>query len=135
LSSPRGARRGNTVAAVGMAIAIAWTVVTLRNSFTGPGIVISVVGVVIGAVAGTVGARRVKMTAMPQMVALFNGVGGGAASLVAVSELLAKSGARPDFQTGFPSVFAIIIGGISFAGSAIAFAKLQELMTGTPVTY
>jgi NAD(P) transhydrogenase subunit beta len=135
LSSPRGARRGNTVAAVGMAIALVWTVVTLWNSFTPAGIVISVVGVVIGAVAGTVGARRVKMTAMPQMVALFNGVGGGAAALVAVSELLALSGARPEFQTGFPSVFAIIIGGISFAGSAIAFAKLQELMTGTPITY
>jgi NAD(P) transhydrogenase subunit beta len=135
LSSPRGARRGNTVAAVGMAIALVWTVVTLWNSFTLAGIVISVVGVLIGAVAGTVGARRVKMTAMPQMVALFNGVGGGAAALVAVSELLALSGARPEFQTGFPSVFAIIIGGISFAGSAIAFAKLQELMTGTPITY
>jgi len=72
---------------------------------------------------------------MPQMVALFNGVGGGAAALVAVSELLKLAGARPEFQTGFPSVFAIVIGGISFAGSAIAFAKLQELMTGTPVTY
>src|SRR5438105_190211 len=118
-----------------MAIAVIWTVVTLRSSFTTAGILVCAVSVVIGAVAGTVGARRVKMTAMPQMVALFNGVGGGAASLVAVSELLAKSGARPDFQTGFPSVFAIIIGGISFAGSAIAFAKLQELMTGTPVTY
>jgi NAD(P) transhydrogenase subunit beta len=69
------------------------------------------------------------------MVALFNGVGGGAAALVAVSELLKLAGARPEFQTGFPSVFAIVIGGISFAGSAIAFAKLQELMTGTPVTY
>jgi proton-translocating NAD(P)+ transhydrogenase subunit beta len=75
------------------------------------------------------------MTAMPQMVALFNGVGGGAAALVAVSELLTLEGARPPFQTGFPSVFAIIVGGISFAGSAIAFAKLQELMTGTPITY
>jgi NAD(P) transhydrogenase subunit beta len=69
------------------------------------------------------------------MVALFNGVGGGAAALVAVAELMKLNGARPDVATGFPSVFAIIIGGISFAGSAIAFAKLQELMTGTPLTY
>jgi H+-translocating NAD(P) transhydrogenase subunit beta len=135
LSSPRGARRGNTVAAVGMAIAVIWTVVTLRDAFTTAGIVVSVAGVLIGTIAGTVGARRVKMTAMPQMVALFNGVGGGAAALVAVSELLALSGARPEFQTGLPSVFAIIVGGISFAGSAIAFAKLQELMTGRPITY
>jgi H+-translocating NAD(P) transhydrogenase subunit beta len=135
LSSPRGARRGNTVAAAGMVLAVAWTVVLLRDQFTVAGIVICVLGVLIGSVAGTVGARRVKMTAMPQMVALFNGVGGGAAALVAVSELLGKAGERPDFQTGFPSAFAIIVGGISFAGSAIAFAKLQELMTGTPITY
>jgi NAD(P) transhydrogenase subunit beta len=135
LSSPRGARRGNTVAAAGMVLAVAWTVVVLWSSFTTAGIVICVLGVAIGAVAGTVGARRVKMTAMPQMVALFNGVGGGAAALVAVSELLARNGSRPEFQVGFPSVFAIIVGGISFAGSAIAFAKLQELMTGTPITY
>jgi NAD(P) transhydrogenase subunit beta len=135
LSSPRGARRGNTVAAAGMAIAVTWTVVSLWSSFTAAGIIVSVAGVVIGAIAGTVGSRRVKMTAVPQMVALFNGVGGGAAALVAVSELLALSGARPQFQTGLPSVFAIIVGGISFAGSAVAFAKLQELMTGRPITY
>jgi len=135
LSSPRGARRGNTVAAVGMVLAVGWTVVTLWSSFTVAGIVVCVLGVAIGAVGGTVGARQVKMTAMPQMVALFNGVGGGAAALVAVSELLALGGSRPEFQVGFPSVFAIIVGGISFAGSAIAFAKLQELMTGTPITY
>jgi H+-translocating NAD(P) transhydrogenase subunit beta len=135
LSSPRGARRGNTIAAIGMVLAVGWTVVTLWDRFTPAGIAICVVGVAIGTLAGTVGARRVHMTAMPQMVALFNGVGGGAAALVAVSELLKQGGSRPEFQTGFPSVFAIIIGGISFAGSAVAFAKLQELMTGTPITY
>jgi NAD(P) transhydrogenase subunit beta len=135
LSSPRGARRGNLVAAAGMILAVGWTVVNLWSTFTAAGIVICVLGVLIGGVAGSVGARRVQMTAMPQMVALFNGVGGGAAALVAVSELLGRNGVRPDFETGFPSVFAIIVGGISFAGSAIAFAKLQELMTGTPITY
>src|SRR6266571_931044 len=135
LSSPRGARRGNWVAAVGMVLAVAWTVVVLRDLFTPAGIIICVAGVVIGGVAGTMGARTVKMTAIPQMVAIFNGVGGGAAALVAVSELLKLTGSHPDFQTGLPSAFAIIIGGISFAGSAIAFAKLQGLMTGIPVTY
>jgi NAD(P) transhydrogenase subunit beta len=135
LSSPAGARRGNQVAAAGMVLAVGWTVVTLWNQFTVSGIAVCVAGVLIGAVAGTVGARRVKMTAMPQMVALFNGVGGGAAALVAVAELLKLNGAHPEFQTGFPSIFAIVIGGISFAGSAVAFAKLQELMTGTPITY
>jgi len=89
---------------------------------------------VIGAVVGTFGARMVKMTAIPQMVALFNGVGGGAAALVAVSELL-HFGRNPAFAEAFPSVFTIIIGSISFAGSMVAFAKLQELMTGTPITY
>ncbi|HEY4867244.1 MAG TPA: NAD(P)(+) transhydrogenase (Re/Si-specific) subunit beta [Candidatus Dormibacteraeota bacterium] len=135
LSSPPGARRGNQIAALGMLIAIGWTVIVLGRTFTPAGIAISVAGVAIGTVIGAVGARRVQMTAMPQMVALFNGVGGGAAALVAVSELLRLSGSQPDFQTGVPSVFAIIVGGISFAGSAVAFAKLQELMTGTPLTY
>jgi NAD(P) transhydrogenase subunit beta len=135
LSSPRGARRGNQIAALGMVIAIGWTLVVLRDAFTPAGIIVSVAGVAIGALIGTVGARRVRMTAIPQMVALFNGVGGGAAALVAVSELLASGGSRPDFQKGVPSVFAIIVGSISFAGSAIAFAKLQELMTGSPLTY
>jgi H+-translocating NAD(P) transhydrogenase subunit beta len=135
LSSPRGARRGNLVAGAGMVLAVGWTVAVLWQTFTPAGIAICVVGVAIGSVIGTVGARRVHMTAIPQMVALFNGVGGGAAALVAVSELLKLGGARPEFQTGFPSLFAIVIGGISFAGSAIAFAKLQELMTGTPITF
>jgi NAD(P) transhydrogenase subunit beta len=135
LSSPRGARRGNQIAALGMLVAIGWTVILLGGTFTPAGIAICLVGVAVGALIGTVGARRVKMTAMPQMVALFNGVGGGAAALVAISELLKLAGSRPDFQIGVPSVFAIVVGGISFAGSAVAFAKLQELMSGTPVTY
>jgi len=135
LSSPRNARHGNWIAALGMVLAVAWTVVVLANSFTPAGIVICVAAIVIGGVAGTVGARTVKMTAMPQMVALFNGVGGGAAAVVALAELLKQAGQRPEVQTGFPDMFAIIIGGISFAGSAIAFAKLQGLMTGTPITY
>jgi proton-translocating NAD(P)+ transhydrogenase subunit beta len=135
LSSPRAARLGNWMAAAGMVLAVGWTVIVLSHSFTFAGLVICVVGVVIGSVAGTVGARTVKMTAMPQMVALFNGVGGGAAALVALSELLKGAGSRPEIQTGAPGVFALIVGGISFAGSLIAFAKLQELMTGTPITY
>ncbi|MBV8696145.1 MAG: NAD(P)(+) transhydrogenase (Re/Si-specific) subunit beta [Chloroflexi bacterium] len=135
LSSPRGARRGNWIAAVGMVLAVAWTVVLLGRSFTPVGIAISIVGVMIGAVVGTLSARAVKMTAIPQMIAVFNGVGGGAAAVVAMSELLKLVGQQPNFQIDFPSAFAIIIGGVSFAGSAIAFLKLQELMTGSPVTY
>jgi NAD(P) transhydrogenase subunit beta len=134
LSSPRSARHGNWIAAVGMVLAVAWTVVVLRGSFTPAGIIICVTGVLIGGVVGVVSARTVKMTAMPQMVAIFNGVGGGAAALVGLSELLKLAGS-PEFQSGIPDVFAVIIGCISFAGSIIAFLKLQELMTGTPITY
>ncbi|HVH62842.1 MAG TPA: NAD(P)(+) transhydrogenase (Re/Si-specific) subunit beta [Candidatus Dormibacteraeota bacterium] len=132
LSSPKGARNGNYIAAAGMVIALGATIPLLH--FTKAGIVIIAIGVVIGAIVGTVGARMVRMTAIPQMVALFNGVGGGAAALVAVAELL-KFDAHPPFSEAFPSVFSIVIGSISFAGSMVAFAKLQELMTGTPITY
>jgi proton-translocating NAD(P)+ transhydrogenase subunit beta len=135
LSSPTSARRGNRIAAAGMVLAVAWTLVLLRDSFTPSGIAICVAGGAIGAVAGTVGARAVKMVAVPQMVALFNGVGGGAAALVALSELLKLGGNHPDFLIGLPSAFAIVIGGVSFAGSMIAFAKLQGLVTATPITY
>jgi len=132
LSSPRGARRGNWIAAVGMVIALVATVPLLH--FTSAGAVITLLGIAIGAPIGAISARRVKMTAMPQMVAAFNGVGGGAAALVAISELLSQS-AHPAFAIALPSVFSIVIGGVSFAGSLVAFAKLQGLMTGTPLTY
>jgi len=135
LSSPKSARRGNRLAALGMLIAVIWTVVRLIPHVTPAGVTISVLGVVLGGAAGTIGARRVRMTAMPQMVALFNGVGGGAAALVAVSELLRLGGSRPQLADGLPSLFAIVVGGLSFAGSGIAFAKLQEMMTGRPITY
>lgn len=135
LSTPRLARRGNWIAAIGMVLAVGWTVFLLRNSFTLVGVVICVVGVALGSVVGILGARIVKMTEIPQMVAIFNGVGGGAAALVAVSDLLKQSSQSAGFQTGIPNVFAIIIGSISFAGSMIAFAKLQEIITGVPVTY
>src|SRR5258705_8003683 len=84
LSSPSSARRGNWIAAVGMVLAVAWTVILLRDSFTAAGIAICVAGVGIGAAAGTVGARPVKITAAAHMVRLFNGVSGGAARPVAV---------------------------------------------------
>src|SRR6266567_9227722 len=126
------ARNGNFIVVVGMVIVLAATVPQLH--FTTVGAIIILVGVVIGASIGTVGARQVRMTAIPQMVALFNGVGGGAAALVAVAELL-KFGPHPPFAEAFPSVFSIVIGSVSFAGSMVAFAKLQELMTGTPITY
>src|SRR4030081_2959642 len=105
LSSPKGARNGNFIAAVGMGIALVATLPVLN--FTTAGVIIIAIGVVIGGTVGAVGARMVKMTAIPQMVALFNGVGGGAAALVAVAELL-RFGAHPSFAQSFPSVLSII---------------------------
>ena len=132
LSSPKGARNGNFTAALGMIIALGATLPLLH--FTRAGIIITAIGIGIGALIGTFGARVVRMTAIPQMVALFNGVGGGAAALVAVAELL-KFPVHPAFSEALPSVLSIVIGSVSFAGSMVAFAKLQELMTGTPITY
>jgi NAD(P) transhydrogenase subunit beta len=92
---------------------------------------------VIGGGFGAVAARRVKMTAMPQMVALFNGVGGGAAALVSLAELhrILPAPGAPKVDISLAIVLSALIGSISFAGSMIAFAKLQELIGGRPITY
>ncbi len=126
LSSPRTARRGNRVAALGMGIALVSTAVQVTN-FT-----FVIVGIVIGTVVGVAGARQVKMTAIPQMVALFNGVGGGAAALIATSDYIKGHGGA---GIVVPIILSAVIGSVSFAGSMIAFLKLQEWMTGRPVTY
>ena len=121
LSSPRSARLGNLVGAAGMTIAI---VVTLAQegleNYLGIG-----VAMVIGSAVGVVGARSVKMTAMPQMVALFNGVGGGAVALISLVEF--REGHDIALEALIPIVLAAIIGSISFWGSNVAFSKLQEL--------
>ena len=130
LSSPKHARRGNWIGGVGMVIAITSTLLLDGISNW----VLIVVGAAIGSIVGFFGARRVKMTAMPQMVALFNGVGGGAAALVAISEFHIADGnlaATPIVST----VLSALIGSISFAGSLVAFAKLQELVSGRPITF
>ena len=101
------------------------------------GYVLIAIAMAIGAVVGAVGARRVKMTAMPQMVALFNGVGGGAVALIALAEFhnLAPEPGRLDLNISVAMILSAIIGSISFAGSLIAFAKLQELIGGRPIVY
>jgi NAD(P) transhydrogenase subunit beta len=133
LSSPTTARRGNWIGAVGMVVAIA---VTLAHHDLHIGWRIPVGGA-IGAVFGAVGARRVKMTAMPQMVALFNGVGGGAAALVSLAEFhnIAPPPGRLHGDISVSIILSALIGSISFAGSMVAFAKLQELIRGRPITY
>ncbi len=134
LSSPKSARRGNGIAAVGMAVAIAVSLTQIHPHATQ--VILIVVGVGVGAVVGALSARKVKMTAMPQMVAAFNGVGGGAAATVAISEYLRLGVAgRGAVVTALTTVLSVAIGAVSFAGSVVAFAKLQELLTGVPITY
>jgi H+-translocating NAD(P) transhydrogenase subunit beta len=130
LSSPKHARKGNWVGGLGMVIAIATTFALDGISNWG----LMLAGVALGAVVGVVGARTVKMTAMPQMVALFNGVGGGAAALVALAEFHVSGGvlAREEVVS---VVLSALIGSISFSGSLIAFAKLQELVSGRPIVF
>jgi NAD(P) transhydrogenase subunit beta len=134
LTGPRTAVRGNQIAAVGMAVAVIATLLR-RHEFSGSGTVwLIIAGLVIGTAVGVPAARNVKMTAMPQMVALFNGVGGGAVALIAWVEY------RHHFSPGFfPlravifELFGAIVGSISFWGSAIAFGKLQEVLPGRPI--
>lgn len=135
LSSPKGARQGNTTAAVGMVIAIAASLAEIHPS--GEKILLMSLAVVIGTVVGAVLARKVKMTAMPQMVAAFNGVGGGAAALVSIGEYVRLVSGSNGHSVVFAIsvVFSVVVGSLSFAGSLIAFSKLQELMTGVPITY
>ena len=134
LSSPRSARRGNQVAALGMAIAIGATVADERVVDYTWIIIAALVGGSIGAVI----ARRVQMTAMPQLVALLNGLGGGAAALIAVSEYHAHGALGETSLGGVAAVsvmFSAIVGSVSFAGSLVAFGKLQELLPGRPITW
>jgi NAD(P) transhydrogenase subunit beta len=132
LTGPRTAVRGNRIAAVGMAIAILATLLLPRM---GHNWLLIVLGVVIGTAVGVPAARQVKMTAMPQMVALFNGVGGGAVALIAWVEFR-RSGGYADVPTyvAIFSLFGAIVGSVSFWGSNIAFAKLQEILPGRPIT-
>jgi NAD(P) transhydrogenase subunit beta len=151
LSGPTGAVRGNRTAAVGMGIAV---VATLLNPGEGNWGLIAL-GLALGTAVGVPAARNVKMTAMPQMVALFNGVGGGAVALISWVEfrhygstygshvvhlssefggVTIKAGGVPTYVAIF-SVFAAIVGSISFWGSNIAFGKLQEVIPGRPISF
>ena len=133
LSNPATARRGNQIGAVGMLVAI---VVTFAQDE-----IVSyweiIVGMVVGGTFGAVAARKVRMTAMPQMVALFNGVGGGAAALISLAEFHNRAPDPGTLKTDISAsiMLSAIIGSISFAGSMIAFAKLQELIRGRPIVY
>lgn len=134
LSSPRTARRGNLVAAVGMLVAIIATLVDGRVV----GYTWIAIAAFVGGSIGALVARRVQMTAMPQLVALLNGLGGGAAALIAISEYHI-AGASGEATLGaviaVSVMFSTIVGSISFAGSLVAFGKLQEVLPGRPITW
>ncbi|HVI37720.1 MAG TPA: NAD(P)(+) transhydrogenase (Re/Si-specific) subunit beta, partial [Gaiellales bacterium] len=130
LTGPRTAVRGNRIAAVGMAIAVIATLLIPGMGNWG----LIILGVAIGTAVGIPAARQVKMTAMPQMVALFNGVGGGAVALIAWVEFRHSDGfANDPTYVAIFSLFAAIIGSVSFWGSNIAFGKLQEILPGRPI--
>ena len=127
LSSPKGARRGNLIGAAGALIALLVAFFSGELAHLGP----ILVAIAVGAAVAVPAARRVQMTQMPQLVALFNGVGGGAAALVALVELgeVSKAGRGSLLAT----VFTVLVGAVSFAGSVVTFLKLQEVMTTRPV--
>ena len=134
LSSPKSARRGNLIGAVGATIA---TVIVFFYANEGRALnhlplILGAIG--FGVLVGVPAARKVQMTQMPQLVALFNGVGGGAAALVAIVEYL-KLGDTATTAEVIATVFTVIIGCVSFSGSIITFLKLQELMTTRPVIF
>jgi len=133
LGSPATARKGNVVAAIGMLIAIVATL--LHQGVLNYEMIL--LGIVIGSVLGAIAAYKVEMTAMPQMVGLLNGLGGGASTLVAVAEFwrLLHSSETVSLDSSITMILSILIGGITLTGSFIAFAKLQELMSGSPITF
>src|SRR6201985_2946935 len=136
LTGPRTAVRGNKIAGAGMVIAVVATLLTrgvLDGSST-PWLI--ALGIVLGTAVGIPAALNVRMTAMPQMVALFNGVGGGAVALIAWIEYrhhFVSGGSAYALKVEIPSLFAAIVGSISFWGSNIAFGKLQEILPGRPI--
>ena len=137
LTGPKTAVRGNLIAAVGMALAVTATLIKIRHTESW---VLIIAGLVVGIVLGVPPARMTKMTAMPQLVAFFNGVGGGTVALIALAEFIDTKGfsafqhdESPTVHIVVASLFAAIIGSISFWGSIIAFGKLQELISGAPI--
>ena len=133
LSGPKTARNGNLLGAVAAVVAVTIPFFYLDLDH----VALILAAILVGTVGGVVGARKVQMTQMPQMVALFNGVGGGAAALVALLELaeVVGHGADVGWFVLLATAFTIAVGAISFAGSIVTFAKLQDLMSSAPVVF
>jgi NAD(P) transhydrogenase subunit beta len=141
MNSPVTARRGNQLSAAGMiaAIATAFAQVVHSGTVTTTGWIVLVAGILVGSVAGLYSARTVKMTAMPQLVSLFNAVGGGAAAIVAIADfvrLATRPGAGSVAGTvAVATALDVLIGAVTFSGSLIAAGKLQGWVSGAPITY
>jgi H+-translocating NAD(P) transhydrogenase subunit beta len=133
LSHPRTARTGNLIGAAGMAIAVGATFAIQEIDTYW----LMLAGIAVGSVIGVVSARMVRMTAIPQMVALFNGVGGGAAALIAAAEFHRLSPLPGTMRTEeiVGILFSALIGSVSFWGSLVAFGKLQEFVPGRPIVF
>ncbi|HEY6634695.1 MAG TPA: NAD(P)(+) transhydrogenase (Re/Si-specific) subunit beta, partial [Acidimicrobiia bacterium] len=131
LGAPRTARSGNRIAALGMLAAIVITL--MSEGILNWGVVLA--GLLVGSVFGAWAAMRVQMTAMPQMVAIFNGLGGIASALVAATEVIESDLVALPVETVVTILLSILIGSITFTGSFVAFAKLQGLIPGRPLTF
>jgi H+-translocating NAD(P) transhydrogenase subunit beta len=140
MNSPARARRGNSISAAGMTLAVVVTVVSIthQGTITGIGWAVVAGGILVGASFGLIGARGVRMTDMPQLVSLFNAAGGGAAALVAITEfvrVVSVHSAELSTRATVATVLDVIIGAVTFSGSLIAAGKLQGVVNSAPVTF
>ena len=139
MNSPVTARRGNQLSAAGMAAAIVATLAAVihAGTVTAAGWIVLIAGILVGSAAGLYSARTVKMTAMPQLVSLFNAVGGGAACIVAIHDFVRTVGTSAGVpeQAAVATALDVIIGAVTFSGSLIAAGKLQGVVSGAPVVF
>jgi NAD(P) transhydrogenase subunit beta len=137
MNSPATARRGNQVSTSGMAVAVLTTLALVIHAGTvsATGWIVMIAGALLGGGAGLYAARTVEMTAMPQLVSIFNAVGGGAAALVAINDYVKVASAGVAESTTVATILDVLIGAVTFSGSIIAAGKLQGLIDGAPVTF
>jgi H+-translocating NAD(P) transhydrogenase subunit beta len=137
MNSPATARRGNQVSTSGMTVAAATTLALVIHAGTvsATGWIVMIAGALLGGGAGLYAARTVEMTAMPQLVSIFNAVGGGAAALVAINDYVKVASGGVAESTTVATILDVLIGAVTFSGSIIAAGKLQGLIDGAPVTF
>jgi NAD(P) transhydrogenase subunit beta len=137
MNSPASARRGNQVSTAGMVVAVATTLALVAHAgtVTTTGWIVMIAGALLGGGAGLYAARTVEMTAMPQLVSIFNAVGGGAAALVGIHDYVRLASAGISESTTVFTILDVLIGAVTFSGSIIAAGKLQGLIDGSPITF